>query len=391
MAGALDGIKILELASYITGPFAAMLCADLGASVIKIEAPGQGDPFRGWGAVPYSPTFCSMNRNKKSLALNVQSPEGKTIFLRLAKDADVIIENMRPGVVDRLGIGYEAVRAANPRIIYCSISGFGQDGPYRDRPGYDTIGQAMGGLLSVLTDISAPKGTGISIADHITGVYACYGILGALLARERTGRAQKVETSLLQASIAFGAENAARYFATGEAPRQASRLRLAQVYAFVAGDGLPFVIHLSSPQKFWHGLADVAGHPDWKEDPRFVNKEAREKNYDVLSGLLKEIFQASPRARWLGLLEEHDVPSAPLMTLDEVFADPQVRHLGMEVELRHPKMGPVRLAGSGIRLSDTPVRMELAPPLLGEHTGDILSEMGFSAEEIEELKRKRVV
>lgn len=391
MAGALDGIKILELASYVTGPFAAMLCADLGASVIKVEAPGQGDPFRGWAHEGYSPTFCSMNRNKRSLTLNARAPEGKALFLKLAGDADVIIENMRPGVVDRLGIGYEATRTSNPRIIYCSISGFGQDGPYRERPGYDTIGQAMGGLLSVLTDLNNPSGVGISIADHVTGVFACYGILAALLARERTGRGQKVETSLLQASIAFGSENAARYLATGQTPRKENRLRLAQVYAFVAGDGLPFVIHLSSPQKFWHGLAEAVGHPDWKEDPRFVNKEAREKNYDLLSSLLSEIFKTGPRGHWLGLLETRDVPAAPLMTLDEVFADPQVRHLGMETELRHPKMGPVRLAGSGIRLSETPVRMEQAPPLLGEHTGEILEEAGLSRAEIEALRQKGVI
>lgn len=200
-----------------------------------------------------------------------------------------------------------------------------------------------------------------------------------------------METSLLQATIAFASENAARYLATRESPRKENRLRLAQVYAFVAGDGLPFVIHLSSPQKFWHGLAEVVGHTDWKEDPRFVNKEAREKSYDLLSGLLSEIFKTGPRDHWLGLLEKHDVPAAPLMTLDEVFADPQVRHLGMEMELRHPKMGPVRLAGSGIRLSETPVRMEQAPPLLGEHTGDILEEAGLSREEIEALRQKGVI
>jgi len=391
MPGALDGTQILELGSYVTGPFAAMLCADLGASVIKIEAPGQGDPFRGWQDVGYSPTFCAMNRNKRSLTLNAQSPEGKEILLRLARDADVIIENMRPGVVDRLGIGYGAIHALNPRIIYCSISGFGQDGPYRDRPGYDTIGQAMAGLLSVLTDLEAPKGVGISISDHITGVFACYGILAALLARERTGKGQKVETSLIQASIAFAAENAARYLATRISPRRANRLRLAQVYAFVAGDGLPFVVHLSSPQKFWHGLAEAVGRPELKEDPRFVNKEAREKNYDALSELLTEIFRTGPRADWLSLLATRDVPSAPLLTLDEVFADPQVRHLGMEVELRHPKMGPVKLAGTGVLLSGTPVRMELAPPLLGEHTEEILLEAGLGREEIEALKGKGVV
>jgi len=249
----------------------------------------------------------------------------------------------------------------------------------------------MGGLLSLLTDLTAPKGVGISIADHVTGIFACYGVLGALLARERTGQGQKVETSLLQAVIAFGSENAARYLASGEPPRRESRLRLAQVYAFVAGDGLPFVVHLSSPQKFWHGLAEAVGHPEWREDARFATKEVREKNYDRLSGLLGEIFRTEPRAHWLKRLEERDVPAAPLMTVEEVFADPQVRHLGMEVELRHPKQGVVRLAGSGVRLSATPARMDLAPPLLGEHTDAILGEAGLGLEEIEELKQKKVV
>jgi crotonobetainyl-CoA:carnitine CoA-transferase CaiB-like acyl-CoA transferase len=195
-----------------------MLLADLGAEVIKIETPGQGDPFRGWGHHAYSPTFCSLNRNKRSLSLNVREPEGKEIFLRLARDSDVIIENNRPGSLDRMGIGYEAVRAINPRIVYCAISGYGSDGPYRDRPGYDTIGQAMGGLLSVLSERDTPKGVGASLSDLLTGMYACYAVQGALIAQQRTGLGQKVETSLLQATIAFGAENAVRYLATGMIP-----------------------------------------------------------------------------------------------------------------------------------------------------------------------------
>ena len=391
MAGALEGIKILEMASYVTGPFASMLLADLGAQVIKIETPGHGDPFRGWGNVPYSPTFCSMNRNKRSLSLNVQKPEGKEIFLRLAKDADVIIENMRPGVVDRLGVGYETVRAINPRVVYCSISGFGQDGPYRERPGYDTIGQAMSGLLSVLTDLDSPKGVGSSLSDHLTGLFACYAVLGGLVSRERTGVGQKVETSLLQATVAFGCENVARYLASGVVPTRDSRLHLAQVYAFAAGDGLPFVIHLSSPQKFWHGLADSIGRSELKEDPRFVDKEARIENYDSLKEILSEKFRSAPREQWLRILGEHDVPSAPLQNFQEVFQDPQVRHLGMEVEMQHPRMGTVRLAGSGIRMSETPPRMELPPPIMGENTEEIQSSLGYSPQAISELRDKGVI
>jgi crotonobetainyl-CoA:carnitine CoA-transferase CaiB-like acyl-CoA transferase len=391
MAGALDGIKILEMANYISGPFASMLLADLGADVIKVEIPGQGDPFRGWGDNAYSPTFCSLNRNKKSLSLNVQTSEGKKIYMRLARDADVIIENMRPGVLARMGIGYEAVQAVNPGIVYCSISGYGSDGPYSDRPGYDTIGQAMGGLLSVLTDRQRPKGTGASLSDLLTALYACYAVQGALLGRERTGRGQKVETSLLQATVAFGAENAVRYLATGVVPNQNTRVHMAQVYAFSAADGLPFVIHLSSPQKFWHNLADAIGRPELKEDPRFVNKEARIKNYDALHAILSERFATAPREHWLKILRGLDVPSTSLLDLKEVFEDPQVNHLGMLLEMVHPTKGKVRLVGSGIRMSDTPPQMKLPPPTAGEHTGEILRALGYGAEIEADLRKKGVI
>jgi len=391
MAGALDGIKVLEMANYISGPFASMLLADLGATVIKIEMPGQGDPFRGWGEVPYSPTFCSLNRNKQSLSLNVQEAEGKEIFMRLARDADVIIENMRPGVLDRMGIGYEAVRAINEKIVYCSISGYGSDGPYRDRPGYDTIGQAMGGLLSVLTDLDNPKGTGASLSDLLTGLYACYAVQGALIGRERNGTGQKVETSLLQATVAFGAENAVRYLASGVIPDRNTRVHMAQVYAFAAADGLPFVIHLSSPQKFWHSLAKAIDRPELKDDPRFVNKEARIKNYNALDAILKEKFATGPRDHWLNLLKQHDVPSAPLLNLKEVFEDPQVNHLGMLVEMAHPRMGKVRLVGSGIRMSETPPQMNLPPPTAGENTEQILAELGYGEESVENFRKKGVI
>jgi len=391
MAGALDGIKILEMANYISGPFASMLLADLGAEVIKIEIPGQGDPFRGWGEVPYSPTFCSLNRNKQSLSLNVQEAQGKEIFMRLARDADVIIENMRPGVLDRMGIGYEAVRAVNERIVYCSISGYGSDGPYSDRPGYDTIGQAMGGLLSVLTDIDNPKGMGASLSDLLTGLYACYAVQGALIGRERKGIGQKVETSLLQATVAFGAENAVRYLASGLIPDRNTRVHMAQVYAFSAADGLPFVIHMSSPQKFWHSLAKAIDRPELKDDPRFVNKEARIKNYNALHDILMEKFATGPRDHWLSLLKQHDVPSAPLLNLKEVFEDPQVIHLGMLVELAHPRMGKVRVVGSGIRMSETPPQMNLPPPTAGENTEQILVALGYGEESVANLRKKGVI
>ena len=391
MAGALDGIKVLEMANYISGPFAAMLLADLGAEVIKIEIPRQGDPFRGWGAEGYAPVFCILNRNKRSLSLNIQEPEGKEIFMQLARNADVIIENMRPGALDRMGLGYEAVRAENSKIIYCSISGFGSDGPYKDRPGYDTIGQAMGGLLSVLTDLDSPRGTGASLSDHLTGLYACYAIQGALIGRARHGVGQKVETSLLQATVAFGGENSVRYLSSGLVANRSTRLHTAQVYAFSAADGLPFVIHLSSPQKFWHGLSQVINRPDLKDDPRFVNREARVKNYSALDEILRPIFKTGPRERWLKLLEQYDVPAAPILNTKEVFEDPQVAHLGMLVEMTHPTKGSVRLVGSGIQMSQSPPEMRLPPPTLGENNEEILGALGYPAEAVAKFRKKGVI
>lgn len=393
MEGALLGVKVLELASYIAGPFATMLLGDLGAEVVKIEVPGKGDEFRSWGKEPknYSPLFCGLNRNKKSLTLDVRNEKGKEIFLRLAQGADVIVENFRPGVVDRLGIGYEAVRAMNPRMIYCSVSGYGQTGPYRDRPGYDTIGQALSGLLSVLTDLASPRGPGAAFSDHLTGIYACYGILAALMVRERTGEGQKVETSLLEATIGFTGGNSTRFLATGDVPRLDSRVRTAQVYAFVAGDGLPFVIHLSSPQKFWEGLTDAVGHPELREETRFKDRQARIDHYDALENVLKETFKSHPREYWLKRLEERDVPSAPIKTLDEVFEDPQVCHLQMVRSFEHPEFGPLKLVRNGVNLSKNPLEITLLPPKLGEHTEDLIQRLGYSSQEVSRFRAQGIV
>ena len=391
MAGALEGIKIIELASYVTGPFASVLLADLGAQVIKIETPGEGDPFRGWGENLYAATFCSLNRNKMSLTLDFRKSEGREILLKLVARSDVLIENFRPGAMERRGLGYDEVRVVNPKIIYCSISGFGQKGPYRDLPGYDTVGQALSGLLSMLTDPGKPQGMGISLSDHLGGIYGCYGILAALVNRGITGEGQRVETSLLRASLSFIAENSARYFETGVVPRRAERTRTAGVFAFVDQEGLPFVIHLSSPEKFWRGLLEVVEKEEWAEDPRFRDRKGRQENHDVLSDLLQSVFRGAKRQDWLQRLQGHDVPCAPLNTLEEVFKDPQVKEYGFPIEVEHPQMGKMKLVGSGINLSRTPPKITTPPPTLGEHTDQILNELGYKEETIQAFKNQRIV
>jgi crotonobetainyl-CoA:carnitine CoA-transferase CaiB-like acyl-CoA transferase len=365
VAGALDEIRVLEFASYVSGPFAGMLLSDLGAEVIKVETTDGGDPFRMWGKTDYNGTFGSMNRNKKSVTLDLKSDSGRAAARKLALSADVIIENFRAGAMDRLGLSYETLAADNPRLVYCSITGFGSEGPYRNRPGYDTVGQAMSGLLGILTDRRAPQPMGISLSDHLSGTFAAYGILAALMARHRTGRGQKVETSLLQATLAFVGENAATYFEDGRVPSRATRCARAQVFAFTADDGLPFVVHLSSPEKFWRGLLRVIDRQAFATDERFHTREQRVKNYDALMAELTGAFKTKTRAQWLGLLEAEDVPAGPINTIEEVFADPQVIALDMRKQLPHPTRGSVSVVGNPVRLSATPPLAKTAAPELG--------------------------
>ncbi len=391
MNGALEGIKVVEAASYVTGPFAAQLLADMGAEVVKIEEPKRGDPFRGWGERNYAATFCSLNRNKKSVTLDLRADEGREIALKLASNADVLIQNFRPGVMEKRGLGYDDIKKINAKIVYCSISGFGPKGPYRDMPGYDTVGQARSGLLSLLTDPGKPQGMGISFSDHLTGMYACYGVLSALMNRMLTGEGQHVETSLLRASVSFVGENAARYFETGHVPRRKHRTTTAGVFAFEDRDGLPFVLHMSSPDKFWRNMFAVVGKPEWAEDSRFSNRKGRMENYDTLVEQLTPIFHGGRRDEWLRRLTEMDVPAAPINTLDEVFADPQVKTYGFPVEVEHPKMGKMKLVGNAVDMSRTPPSIDSPPPVLGEHTDEILAALGYASPAIADLRFKGAI
>ena len=391
MSGALAGIRVVEAASYVTGPFASQLLADMGAEVVKIEEPKRGDPFRGWGERNYAATFCSLNRNKKSITLDLRIDAGRDIALRLASEADVLIQNFRPGVMEKRGLGYNDIQKLNSKIVYCSISGFGPTGPYRDMPGYDTVGQARSGLLSLLTDPGKPQGMGISFSDHLTGMYACYGVLSALMNRMLSGEGQHVETSLLRASVSFVGENAARYFETGHVPRRKHRTTTAGVFAFEDRDGLPFVLHMSSPDKFWRNMFEVVGKPEWSEDSRFNSRKARIENYDTLVEQLTPIFRGGRREDWLRRLTERDVPAAPINTLDEVFADPQVQTYGFPIEVEHPKMGKMKLLGNAVDMSRTPPSIDRPPPMLGEHTEEILTGLGFDRAAISDLRAKEAI
>jgi formyl-CoA transferase len=379
MAGALEGIRVVEFANYVSGPYAGMLLGDLGAEVIKVEAPDGGDPFRGWGRVEYSPTFGSVNRNKKSVVFDLKSASGVSAARALVRISDVLIENFRTGTMERLGLGYDQAARDNPSLVWCSITGFGTSGPYASRPGYDTIGQALSGLLSLLTDLDHPRPMGISLSDHLAGITACNGVLAALVARGRTGKGQRVDTSLLEATVSFCGENAARFFENGKVPDRATRTHQAQVYAFVAADGKPFVIHLSTPTKFWQALARVVGRPEWVVDARFATKETRGRHYDVLHGELAAIFKTGSRATWLEKLQEADVPAAVLNTIDEVFDDPQVKHLGLRQDVPHKRVGTVGLVRNAVRMSATPPDIRSAAPELGEHTDEILAQIKAGA------------
>lgn len=370
---ALQGVKVIEFTSYVSGPYAGMLLADFGADVIKVEAPEVGDPFRRWGETDYNATFGSVNRNKKSITLDLKSPEGKAQALRLMLEADVVIENLRSGALDRLGLGWDHVREQNPRLIYCSITGFGDEGPYAQRPGYDTVGQAMGGLLSLLTDMDRPQPMGISLSDHLAGISAAMGILAALNARHLTGRGQKISTSLIESTISFLAENAARYFEDGGTPSRATRTHIAQVFAFTAKDGKGFVIHLSSPKKFWLAMLEAVGRPELADDPRFSDRKKRIANYTALCAELAGVFATQNRDVWIERLVAADVPAGPIHDLKGVFEDPQVQALKMVEKVPHPAgRGEVSLIRNSVRMSDTPPVIRHAAPQLGQHNEEIL-------------------
>lgn len=389
---ALKDITVIECSTFVTGPYAAALLADLGARVIKIESPPDGDPYRYFAPDPFfSPNFAHLNRNKESLALDLKSEKGKEICGGLIKKADVFVENFRPGTAERLGLGYEALRAINRGIVYCSITAFGKSGPYADKPGFDTLGQAMSGLLSVLTDLDQPKVMGIALSDYTTGLSAGYGILGALLARQKTGQGSKVETSLLQATLSSIGETAAAYLRTGQIPDRLARVKNAHAFAFLAKDKLPLVVHCSVPEKFWNAFLKAVNRTELAADRRFKTRDSRRKNYAALEKELAGTLATRTRDEWLKRLEENDVPAAPLYNVAEVLSDPQVEHLGLVEEVEHPKAGKLKFVGPAVSFANLSREKTKPPPLLGEHTRTVLSELGYSKVDLKELEAKGIV
>jgi crotonobetainyl-CoA:carnitine CoA-transferase CaiB-like acyl-CoA transferase len=365
MGGVLNGIRVLEQGTFITGPCAGMMLADLGADVIKVESP-EGDPYRSYQGDHYSPHFQAYNRNKRSIALDLKEERDRGLFDSLARQADVFIQNFRPGTAARLGAGHERLSELNPRLVYASISGFGSSGPYAERPSYDSVAQALSGFLSVVVDSNRPRFLGPALADAITGIYAAYGVLGALVQRGRTGQGSLVEVSMLEAMAHFAVEPFAAFFALGTTPASSDRPRLAQAYILRTADRRLIAIHLSSLDKFWDGLVNALKAPELRSDVRFSTRQARITHYESLNSELDERFSRHALAHWVEELGRNDVPYAPINTIDEVTHDPQVEHLGLIVPVDGAHGGtrsvrpPVQFGG----IHSTSVR---AAPRLNEH------------------------
>ena len=389
--GALAPFTVLDLTRYRAGPTAARQLADWGADVIKIEMPSaaaEADPIKG----RHGPDFQNLHRNKRSLTLNLKAPEGLAVFKRLAGRADVVIENYRPDVKHRLGIDHETLRALNPRLVYASLSGFGQDGPYAQRPGFDQIAQGMGGLMSITgAPGGGPMRAGIPIADLSAGLYTAIGILVALLERERSGEGQWVRSSLLEAMIAQLDFQAARYLFEGAAPGQAGNDHPTSIPTgvFETADG--HINIATSGGAIYERLCRAIDAPDLIRDPRFATGDARSANRAALNARIAARTRTRTSAEWVRALNEAGVPCGPIYAIDAMFDDPQVRHLGMAAPVDHPLLGATRVVSQAVRLDRTPFAVRAATPELGAHTDEILRALGYNAAQIDSMRERGVV
>jgi len=389
MAGPLAGVKVLELAQIMAGPTCGMLLADLGADVIKVEKVPGGDDTRSYSRPSVngeSAAFMMMNRNKRGIAMNLKLPAARAALERMVAKADVVTENYRLGTMEKLGLGYEALKRINPALIYCSISGYGRTGPYADKGGFDLIAQGMSGLMSITGEPGgAPVKSGSPICDINAGVLAAVGILAAYVHRLKTGEGQLVDTSLFEAGIQQTYWQSAIFLATGASPGPSGSAHIlsAPYQAFHAKDGWLNIGGANQPN--WERVARVLGAPEWVDDPRFRTNADRMQHLDELAALMNERLKAKTARDWITLLEAAGVPCGPINTVGDMLADPQTQAREMVVPLEHPRAGRTRAIGLPVKLSATPGRVTRPAPLLGEHTREVLAEFGFSAGEIERL------
>ena len=387
----LDGLTVIDLTRVLSGPYCTMLLADMGARVIKIEQPGRGDDTRGWGP-PFlgseSAYFLSINRNKESLTLDLKHDEGRTLLERLVAGADVLVENFRPGTMQRLGLGYDTLAARHPSLVYCSISGFGQTGPRRDQPGYDAVIQGEGGLMSVTGEADGPPlRLGVAISDIVSGMFAAQGIALALLARHRTGRGQHVDIGMLDSTAALLTYQAAIYFATGASPARLGNRHptIVPYETFAAADG-DLVLAVGN-DVLWRSFCRATGLSDLAGDPRFATNRARVQHYGELKPVIDARLRTRSRAEWIEALGAEGVPCGSVRAIGDVLSDPQIDARDMIAAVEHATLGPLRTLGIPIKLSDTPGRVRTAPPTLGQHTDSILArDLGLSGADIARLR-----
>ena len=403
MAGPLAGFRILDLSRILAGPWASQMLADLGAEVIKVERPGQGDDTRGWGP-PYmldesgeasseSAYFHGANRGKYSVCIDMASQPGQQLICQLVEKSDVLIENFKVGGLNKFGLDYASLKSINPKLVYCSITGFGQTGPYSERAGYDFMIQAMGGLMSVTGESDGePMKVGVALADVMTGLYAANAIQAALIHQLRSGKGQYIDLALLDVQVATLANQAMNYLASGNNPTRLGNAHpnIVPYQAFQTADGY-MILAVGNDSQFVR-FCELAGRDDLATDERFQKNSNRVKNRDALIPGLINILKTQTTDWWLEQLNQKGIPCGPIANLDQVFDNPQVQHRGMQLELDHPTAGKVPSVANPINLSKSPIRYDKAPPLLGQHTGKILNELlGLDMRQVEELKNKGVI
>jgi formyl-CoA transferase/CoA:oxalate CoA-transferase len=395
MGGALSGFTVIDFTRVLSGPYCTMVLADHGARVIKVEHPVHGDDTRHWGppfVASESAYFLSINRNKESLTVDFKHAEGRAIIERLLSRADVLVENFRPGTLDAVGLGAAEVMARFPRLIYCSISGYGQTGPRRDEPGYDAVMQAEGGLMSITGEADGPPyRLGVAITDIVSGLFAAQGVLAALVARERTGQGQRVDIGMLDATTALLTYQAGNYFTTGEVPARLGNRHptIVPYECFETTDG--DLVVAGGNDGIWRRLCQVLELPELAEDARFATNKDRVAHYDALRPRLAERLKTRTRAEWTARFAEAGVPCGSVREISEVLADPQLAARGMIAAVDHPGVGSIRVIGSPVKLSETPSSVRTAPPMLGQHADTILTELGYEADAIRSLRSARVV